>query len=134
VLGGKPGARSRKLLERGATVVALPSKADSIDVAAGDRLRFITWGGGGWGHPFDRNAEAVARDVRMRLITQEAAEAEYGVIVREGRLDPASTARKRATRPRREQLFDTGPPIEDALARCEAETGLKPPRMHTWSR
>lgn len=40
-----------------------------------------TGGGGGHGHPFDREPERVARDVRNGYVSVEAAAAVYGVSV-----------------------------------------------------
>ncbi|WP_020390448.1 hypothetical protein [Kribbella catacumbae] len=40
-----------------------------------------TGGGGGHGHPFDREPEREARDVRNEFVSVEAASAEFGVVV-----------------------------------------------------
>ena len=55
VNGGEPGARSRKWLERGRRQPrrCWPSKCDNVRVEEGDLLHYVTWGGGGWGDPFD---------------------------------------------------------------------------------
>src|SRR5207247_4338425 len=64
VLGGRAGARGRKVLEKtDGHQTVLPSKTDDVSVASGDRLHYVTWGGGGWGDPLDRDPELVARDV-----------------------------------------------------------------------
>jgi N-methylhydantoinase B len=47
----------------------------------GDVLVNVTGGGGGWGHPFDREAAWVAKDVRNGFVSVEAAAREYGVSV-----------------------------------------------------
>lgn len=44
-----------------------------------------TGGGGGWGSPFEREPSEVAADVRNQLVSLEAAEHDYGVVV-----DPAT--------------------------------------------
>jgi N-methylhydantoinase B len=51
----------------------------------GDVLVNNTGGGGGYGHPFDREPERVAHDVRNGFVSVEAAAAAYGVCV-----DPAT--------------------------------------------
>ncbi len=136
VNGGKPGARARKVLERpDGTTTILPNKADSIAVAEGDILHFITWGGGGWGDPLERDPALVAREVRQGLVTPEGAR-RYGVVCdAEGALDPAATdalrAQLRATAPQN-ALFDFGGTIDELRARCEAETGLPAPRPPVW--
>lgn len=45
----------------------------------GDRVGLRSAGGGGWGHPRDRDPERVREDVLNQLITPEQAEADYGV-------------------------------------------------------
>ncbi len=51
------------------------SKEQDIPLAAGDRVRVKTPGGGGYGNPLDRNPEAVLRDVLLeRYTTVQAAE------------------------------------------------------------
>ena len=44
-------------------------------------FRYLTNGGGGWGHPYDRDPQRVARDVRDEYITIEGAYRDYGVVV-----------------------------------------------------
>ena len=44
-------------------------KATEIEIAAGDRVVFLTAGGGGYGDPKRRAAEAVARDVAAGVVT-----------------------------------------------------------------
>jgi N-methylhydantoinase B len=88
VLGGRSGSPSSKqLVRKSGDIEDLPSKCDLVPVAAGDRLVFITAGGGGLGDPEERLPEQVIEDVRRGLVTQEAAEQQYG-LSRDGR-DPA---------------------------------------------
>ncbi|HEX5494547.1 MAG TPA: hydantoinase B/oxoprolinase family protein [Mycobacteriales bacterium] len=132
VNGGLPGARSRKWLERtDGSAQILPSKCDNVRVAAGDLLHYLTWGGGGWGDPYDRDPELVATEVRRGLVTGEGAR-RYGVVLTDGgAVDTAETDSLR-TRLRSERgetgVFDFGPPIEQLRERCLAETGLPAPR------
>lgn len=58
----------------------LPGKSDSIPVKAGDVLRVLSPGGGGWGDPLEREVEAVRQDVRRGLVSSEAASDVYGVV------------------------------------------------------
>jgi N-methylhydantoinase B len=134
VLGGAPAHRGRKILVRAqdGLEVALPSKADGIQVRAGDRLHFITWGGGGWGDPLERDPALVALDVQRGLVTRDNALTSYGVAVdAHGLADTAATHRRRIdlqrTRPHSERVFDLGPPLAEVLARCTEETGLPRP-------
>jgi N-methylhydantoinase B len=136
VNGGKPGARARKVLEAAdGTTRILPNKADNVRVAEGDLLHFITWGGGGWGDPLERDAALVAKEVRQGLVSAEGARA-YGVVCdAEGALDAAATealrAELRAGRTTN-ALFDFGGTVEELRARCEAETGLPAPKPPVW--
>ena len=103
-------------------------------------LVYRTAGGGGWKDRLDRPAGTVARDVSFGLVSREHAQTAYGVILAaDGSLDEAATEAER-TRQRTErgdaQAFDFGPSLSDALANCEAETGLEPPtpaRPLRWS-
>ena len=137
VNGGAPGRRSRKIIERqDGSKETVSAKIDNIHVAKGDRLHFITWGGGGWGDPLARDAEVVAREVRRGLVSVGGARA-YGVVVSaSGALDSAATERLRADmRAGRNELplFDYGPAIERLRDRCAAETGLAAPVQPSWT-
>ena len=132
VNGGKPGARSNKLLKRAdGSQEWLPAKCDRVKVAEGDILYFNTWGGGGWGDPLQRSAELVALDCRRGLVTQQGARG-YGVVVGpDFSLDPTATdaLRSRMAQERRSiELFDRGGTIEELRARCKEETFLEPPK------
>jgi N-methylhydantoinase B len=75
--------------------------SDGNMVKRGDIVRIETGGGGGWGHPFDREAEAVLRDVRGGFVSRASAEANYGVVLTPDGLsvDTAATEKRRAKRP-----------------------------------
>ncbi len=131
--GGKPGSRSRKVLDRadGSSQI-LPSKCDHVIVAEGDVLHYITWGGGGWGDPLERPAEKVQLDVKRGLVSVEKAASDYGVVLdaETWAMDEDATNTKRDDiRAARGDLstYDFGPPLADILARCKEETGLEPP-------
>jgi N-methylhydantoinase B len=131
VNGGEPGARSRKVMERAdGSREVLASKCDRVAVQPGDALRYITWGGGGWGDPTERAADVVARDVRRGLVTHAGAR-RYGVVLMDGlRVDSAATAALRAAMRAAappHSVFNFGADIETLRARCLAETGLPPP-------
>ncbi len=72
--GGRDGAAGRVALKSGA---ALRPKGFQI-IPDGDRLILELAGGGGMGDPAERDPDAVARDVRDGLVSQEAARAAYG--------------------------------------------------------
>ncbi len=138
VNGGEPGARARKIIERadGSTTI-VGNKQDNITVNEGDLLHFITWGGGGWGDPLERDPAFVALEIRQGLVTHEGAKS-YGVFIAEdGKVDTAKTEHLRETlRASRGTLplFNYGPNLETLRAHCEAETGLAPPQQPFWSK
>jgi N-methylhydantoinase B len=136
VNGGQPGARARKILEKAdGTRLTVGNKVEDLEVEAGDQLHFITWGGGGWGHPLERDPEIVAREVREGLVTEQGA-LRYGVVVASGQVDiPATEAlrtRLRSERKASNEIFNYGPPLDELRARCEVETGLPAPRQPVW--
>ena len=55
--------------------------SDGNIVARGDVVRIETGGGGGWGHPFDREPERVLADVRGGFVSRASAEEHYGVVL-----------------------------------------------------
>jgi N-methylhydantoinase B len=138
VNGGAPGARGRKWIDRASgSREVLPSKCHDVPVGPGDVLHFVTWGGGGWGDPLERDPALVAKEVRRGLVTASGALA-YGVKVSdEGELDSASTSAlrdsMRAGRPSSLPVFDMGPGLDEILARCEEETGLPAPVRPVWN-
>ncbi len=137
VRGGEPGMRSTKRLVRAdGSSEWLPSKAEGIKVKVGDLLYFNTWGGGGWGDPYDRDPALVAADVNSGLVSRDGAR-RYGVVLREDHsVDAEATAALRdELRARRGEveLFDFGGTIEEIKARCKAETHLEPPVQPTFA-
>ncbi|SLK02367.1 hydantoinase B/oxoprolinase family protein [Novosphingobium mathurense] len=136
VNGGQPGKRARKILERadGSTEI-IGNKVDEVKVQEGDQLHFITWGGGGWGDPLERDPAVVAREIREGLVSVDGARA-YGVVADgTGAVEAEATARLRDTmRGQREpgQIFNFGPSIEELRQRCEEETGLAAPVQPVW--
>jgi len=139
VNGGEPGARGTKWIERAdGSREVLPSKCHDVPVAPGDVLHFVTWGGGGWGDPLERDPALVALEVARGLVTVAGAR-RYGVVLAgDGSVDEAETdalrTEMRGARPAELPVFDMGPPIDELLDRCEAETGLPAPRRPpAWS-
>ncbi len=136
VNGGHPGMRARKVLERtDGTTEIVGNKVEDVSVKEGDLLHFITWGGGGWGDPLERDPELVGLEIRQGLVTSEGAKA-YGVVAdSEGVIDAARTDALR-TEMRSERgelpLFDYGPGIDQLRASCEEETGLPAPIQPVW--
>jgi hypothetical protein len=62
-------------------------------VKAGDTASILSGGGGGYGHPHERDPNQVAQDVRLGYVTLEAATVDYGVVVKaDGTVDCARTS------------------------------------------
>ena len=137
VNGGAPGARARKILEKAdGSQVIVGNKREDISVEAGDMLHFITWGGGGWGDPLERDPAIVAKEIVQGLVTSAGAR-NYGVVAdAEGVLDlPATLALRTsmsAARPAVMPLFNYGPSLEELRATSVAETGLPAPKQPRW--
>src|SRR5690606_31653261 len=51
------------------------------EITPGERARNINPGGGGYGSSFDRDIQAVIKDVKERIISIAAAKIEYGVVI-----------------------------------------------------
>jgi N-methylhydantoinase B len=136
VNGGEPGLRSWKRLVRASgEEIALPSKCDNIRVEKDDLLHFVTWGGGGWGDPLEREPELVGLEISRGLVSVAGAKV-YGVVANaSGVVDEAATAALREEiRGRRGPLpvFNRGPDLETLRARCEDDTGLPAPKAPVW--
>jgi N-methylhydantoinase B len=132
VNGGAPGARARKFIEKAdGAMVVVGNKIEDFAVEAGDILHFITWGGGGWGDPLERDPELVALEIRRGLVTARGARA-YGVVIDPSGLavNVAETARLRAVLKASRgppAVFDFGAGIDDLRLRCLQDTGLPAP-------
>ena len=76
------------------------SKEQDIPLAAGDRVRVKTPGGGGYGDPLARNPEAVLRDVVLERYTADQAAELFGVALHGAPLaiDTVATEKLRAER------------------------------------
>jgi N-methylhydantoinase B len=98
-LGGAKGGANRMVIHRGGAATIPPhlSKAQGIELEAGDSVRVSTPGGGGFGDPFARDPTLVLRDVRRGYYTADAAVALFGVVLMDGaaEVDAAATATRR---------------------------------------
>ncbi|MET0238683.1 MAG: hydantoinase B/oxoprolinase family protein [Sphingobium sp.] len=137
VNGGAPGARATKILEKAdGSRIVVGNKVEDVHVDANDILHFITWGGGGWGDPLERDPALVAKEIVQGLVTVKGA-LNYGVVIADdGSVDSAATEALRAKiRGERGEIavFDFGPDIETLRANCLAETGLPAPVAPQWN-
>jgi N-methylhydantoinase B len=102
VAGGRSAAGGRCVINPGrADERVVPPISDGHRVKKGDVVRIETGGGGGWGHPFDREPERVLADMRGGFVSAAAAARDYGVVLSaDGRaVDEGATTALRARRP-----------------------------------
>jgi N-methylhydantoinase B len=76
--GGKSGAAGEFLVNN----TIRPQPKAFISLVSGDRVQLNPPGGGGYGDPFQRPAELVLDDVINGYVSLEAADSQYGVIIR----------------------------------------------------
>jgi N-methylhydantoinase B len=95
--GGRAGKPSWNWLDPEGERQELPSKFCTT-IRRGQLFRHEVAGAGGFGDPLERDAAAVARDVRNQVVSVAAARGDYGVIVdaRSFEVDRAGTERLRA--------------------------------------
>jgi len=99
VKGGKEGGAGYCVINPGGNDErAVAPISDGTVLRRGDIVRIETGGGGGYGHPFDRQPERVLTDVRGGFVSTMSADDDYGVV-----LTPEMTVDEAATRRRREQ-------------------------------
>ena len=80
--GGDPGPLSKMFIRRGDEIETVRTHR-MIEVKTGEVLGKVSGGGGGVGQPFEREPEAVQKDVVDGYVTIEAAERLYGVAIDE---------------------------------------------------
>ena len=135
VNGGQPAKRSWKKLTRAdGSVEMLGAKVDRISVHEGDSLQYVTWGGGGWGDPLERDPELVSKEIRQGLVTEKGA-LSYGVVIERGKIDVKATKALR-NKMRKDrgpiEVFNYGPNIETLRKNSLKETGLPAPKQPVW--
>jgi N-methylhydantoinase B len=98
LFGGRPGTTGRFELNP-ETNHARPLRSKGLDtLEAGDLVRLLLPGAGGYGDPRARDLDALDRDLRDGKVTPDAAEADYAVVVDRAALcvDREATRRLRA--------------------------------------
>lgn len=112
IAGGLPGATVRYLRFDATEKPGQVPLAGELETIPGKRLsqeinsskvvfgrgavEYHNWqGGGGFGDPLDRDDSRVLEDIRKGLVTSEAANEIYGVVLRNGALDAEATKQER---------------------------------------
>jgi N-methylhydantoinase B len=83
--GGKDGAVNGVEITSPDGSVRHVRKATQHPIGAGEKVRLMTGGGGGWGPPSGRDPAALRRDVREGYVSRAAAQRDYGIEVDDGR-------------------------------------------------
>jgi len=114
ILGGKAGKPSDFVRNPGGVGETILGNTDTVTLDPGDVIHIHSPGGGGRGSPLDREPERVRVDVQRGYVSVAAAAGEYGVVIRDGVVDPAATGTLRAAIRRGESgaHFDFGPERE----------------------
>ncbi|MGE6740650.1 hydantoinase B/oxoprolinase family protein [Allorhizobium pseudoryzae] len=98
VAGGLEGGLNRFTWESndGERSPPLASKVTDVRVRAGQKIRIESPGGGGYGNPWTRSPDKVARDVRLGFVSRKNARTLYGVeVTKDGQVDVQATDRLR---------------------------------------
>ena len=94
--GGKPGEFGGYLMRLPGETRVQGDARRHVPVPVGAEAIVRTGGGGGWGDPLERDAEAVRHDVREELVSTEVARRDYGVVLTAlGEVDEVETRRIR---------------------------------------
>ena len=118
VLGGRSGLPVASWIEKPDGTredFDTPGKVGGHLMREGDVVVLRSAGGGGYGDPLTRPADKVAEDVRLGLVSPEAATALYGVV-----LTPESTADAAASATRRDALRAARHPLAAIAAARDA--------------
>ncbi|MCO5091653.1 hydantoinase B/oxoprolinase family protein [Bosea sp. (in: a-proteobacteria)] len=109
VEGGEAGALGQVIVNEGTNREVRLDAVSVLKFAPGDTLSVVSPGGGGLGDPFARPADKVLGEFENGLVSAQKAAESYGVVIVDGRVDPAATQRLRssAVRPKAEH-FDFG--------------------------
>jgi N-methylhydantoinase B len=123
VNGGKAGKPFCVTIDAEGAPRDLGGLVDGEPVLAGQIVRVVTTGGGGWGDPLEREAELVERDVIEGKVSLSAAREEYGVVLdrssEDFEIDAKATAalreKLRASRTTTSSMIDRGSGFEQML-------------------
>ena len=78
VSGGKPGSPSRFVIRLGTPDERETAASGRYELRLGERFMLQSAGGGGYGDPLERDAQALARDIAEGYVTAAGAERDYG--------------------------------------------------------
>lgn len=117
LVGGRPGAPMRVILNEGTDSEVETGRIDMLKVKRGDTLTILMPGGGGYGDPLERETALVLVDVESGFLSAEEARSSYGVVIRDGACDAAATeAQRRMMRVNANTAIDGFDPGENRIA------------------
>jgi N-methylhydantoinase B len=96
VAGGRAGTAGSCVVNRDTPRARDIGKVDVLHLEPGDLVSIFSPSGGGHGDPRRRDPERVRADVRAGFLTEARARDAYGVVLTDGHVDAAATARTRA--------------------------------------
>jgi N-methylhydantoinase B len=109
ILGGMAGGLSDMSVNPGTADERHLGNIDTAVLQPGDILQIRSAGGGGRGDPAQREPWRVLKDVVRNYVSVEAAEQDYGVVIRDGKVDEEATGRLRKSRAKPAAHFHFGP-------------------------
>ena len=111
IYGGSPGGRCRNVYDPYGRNVTLESKVKNRPLKAGDVIRHVMAGGGGYGWPFERAVAQVLRDVLDEKVSLAAAREHYGVVIEPDTRQPDLSATERLRAQLRAAVDAAHPPM-----------------------
>ncbi|MEM8800009.1 MAG: hydantoinase B/oxoprolinase family protein [Pseudomonadota bacterium] len=100
VRGGLAGGAANQFRRKNGEVIERLDACAQVQIHDGEEIVSVCCGGGGYGHPFERDVEAVSHDMREGWITAERARAVYGVALdANGYVSEPETAHLRSANP-----------------------------------
>ncbi len=104
VNGGKAGQPFCVTVDLHGKPKDLGGLVDGEPLKAGQTMRVVTTGGGGWGDPLEREPELVRIDVEQGKVSRKAARDDYGVVLRAAKVAGGFRIDDKATGTLRETL------------------------------
>lgn len=97
--GGRAAGLADMVVNPGTEGERRMGSKDTAILQPGDVLEVRSAGGGGRGNPLEREPWRVARDVARGYVSEAAARRDYGVVLKDGEVDEATTKALRASMP-----------------------------------
>jgi N-methylhydantoinase B len=107
---------------------------DGEPVLAGQVVRVVTTGGGGWGDPLERESDLVLRDVIEGRVSLAAAREEYGVVLTPGVGDEGFSVDEQATASRRQAVREKRHGELPIIDRGEGFEKMRRGEVKPWTR